>query len=70
MERRPLATLLEKSIAALDRVIEITEVELNELKQARKKLWEELGQLTPVQAKEAFRRASQELNRVNPDEKD
>jgi len=68
VERRPIASLLAKSIAALETVSEITETGLNELRQARKKLWEELNQLTPVQAKEAFRRASQELQRhITPD---
>lgn len=64
MERRPIALILERAIATLDRHIEILETQLLEMKNARKKLREELSQLTPVEAQEAFRRASQELAAV------
>ena len=69
MERRPAAIILERSIATLDRTIEITETLLQEYMNARRKLKEELSQLTPTEAVEAFKRASQELKAIKDDDK-
>jgi len=64
MQKRPVALILENAIAALDRAIEMTETLLAEYRQSRYKLQRELADLTPTEATEAFRRASQELERV------
>lgn len=63
MERKPIALILEKAIADLDRVIEITETLIQDYRQARLKLQRELTDLTPTEATEAFRRASEQFRK-------
>lgn len=61
--QKPVAIILENAIATLDRAIEMTETMLQEYKQARLKLQRELSDLTPVEAREAFRRASEQFKK-------